>query len=348
MNHLYHLLEHYFSQPKEDYWSVATLVTKSGSSYRNSGAMMLISPEGRTFGLISGGCLESDIARRAQRVWQLGKSDFVIYDTEDDESFVSKLELGCNGTIGVIIQAIRQQHHELLTILQQRMKHKQVSYLLQCFKSAVEEDTQHWALLDESANVINTTKTSLTVEFNSDITILPAKQSVEIMGQQHWSISKIDAPINLWVLGGGVDAMPIVELAATMGWIVTVVDHRVTHGRKSHFTKANTVHNLIPEEAVKEAEFLLADAVICMTHNKSIDARWMQKLSEHEHLAYIALIGPESRKQEVMKLSSTTDSFCEKVYGPAGIAEIKGDLPEAIALSIIAECHQVLANRYYE
>ena len=96
MNHLYHLLEHYFSQPKEDYWSVATLVTKSGSSYRNSGAMMLISPEGRTFGLISGGCLESDIARRAQRVWQLGKSDFVIYDTEDDESIVSKLELGCN------------------------------------------------------------------------------------------------------------------------------------------------------------------------------------------------------------------------------------------------------------
>ncbi|HAR76591.1 MAG TPA: hypothetical protein DCR60_10390, partial [Psychrobacter sp.] len=44
---------------------LATVVRTEGSAYRQSGAMMLICADGRSVGMISGGCLEPHIIKRA-------------------------------------------------------------------------------------------------------------------------------------------------------------------------------------------------------------------------------------------------------------------------------------------
>ena len=44
---------------------LATVVHVTGSAYRRPGARMLILPDGRRIGSISGGCLEGDVARKA-------------------------------------------------------------------------------------------------------------------------------------------------------------------------------------------------------------------------------------------------------------------------------------------
>ena len=48
---------------------LATLVRTRGSSYKKAGAMMLIEANGTTHGLLSGGCLEQDLAEHAQAVF---------------------------------------------------------------------------------------------------------------------------------------------------------------------------------------------------------------------------------------------------------------------------------------
>jgi hypothetical protein len=48
---------------------LATAVATSGSTYRKSGARMLIMRDGGNFGLLSGGCLESDLEVHAQQVF---------------------------------------------------------------------------------------------------------------------------------------------------------------------------------------------------------------------------------------------------------------------------------------
>ena len=122
MNPLYPLLEQYLLQHSDKQWSCASMVTKSASSYRWPGAMMMFSPWGKSYGLVSGGCLESDVIGRGQ----MRQTDYVIYDTADEDSFAANLGLGSNGKIGILIQAISPKHHELLVLLYHRMQNKQV------------------------------------------------------------------------------------------------------------------------------------------------------------------------------------------------------------------------------
>ena len=52
--------------------ALATVVATEGSTYRKPGARMLIGSEGESCGLLSGGCLEGDLAEHARAVIEGG------------------------------------------------------------------------------------------------------------------------------------------------------------------------------------------------------------------------------------------------------------------------------------
>lgn len=117
---------------------VATVVRTEGSAYRRAGAMMLICADGRSVGMISGGCLEPHIIKRAfwltrhgatVQVYQTGDEHETIdegidkehsVDASDDASddddashdidfdWNSELNfgLGCNGSVHVLFERI--------------------------------------------------------------------------------------------------------------------------------------------------------------------------------------------------------------------------------------------------
>jgi len=55
-------------------------------------------------------------------------------------------------------------------------------------------------------------------------------------------------------------------------------------------------------------------------------------------LPYLAVLGPRKRRQELL---DSLDTDAPDLRGPAGL-DIGAELPEAIALSIMAEIHGVL------
>jgi xanthine/CO dehydrogenase XdhC/CoxF family maturation factor len=117
---------------------LATVVRTEGSAYRRAGAMMLICEDGRSVGMISGGCLEPHIIKRAfwltrdganVQVYQTG--DNIEYaengqaqvainkeagDTGDDLDDLDGLDdmdfdelnfgLGCNGRVHVLFERL--------------------------------------------------------------------------------------------------------------------------------------------------------------------------------------------------------------------------------------------------
>lgn len=111
---------------------LATVVCTEGSAYRRAGAMMLICEDGRSVGMISGGCLEPHIIKRAfwltrngatVQVYQTGdeqietQGDFedssVSEDNSDlerrfDDDFDGELNfgLGCNGRVHVLFERL--------------------------------------------------------------------------------------------------------------------------------------------------------------------------------------------------------------------------------------------------
>jgi len=80
--------------------ALATLVRAQGSSYRRPGARMLVCPDGTTAGSLSGGCLEEEVARCAFDVLRTGAPSLMSFDT--------RLRFGCNGTIEIFVEAVRE------------------------------------------------------------------------------------------------------------------------------------------------------------------------------------------------------------------------------------------------
>ncbi len=81
-------------------FALATLVRAQGSSYRLSGARMLIGEDGNYAGSLSGGCLEEEVARRARAVLRDGKSSLLSFDT--------RLRFGCHGKIEVLVEPVAE------------------------------------------------------------------------------------------------------------------------------------------------------------------------------------------------------------------------------------------------
>lgn len=84
--------------------ALATVIKVYGSAYRREGAKMLIDEDEQTIGMISGGCLETDVAEIAKRVIKTRVPVVQFYDM--DEDLVWGLGLGCPGKVEVYIEPI--------------------------------------------------------------------------------------------------------------------------------------------------------------------------------------------------------------------------------------------------
>lgn len=112
-----------FEQERNRPLALATLVRAHGSSYRRPGARMLITADRRTVGALSGGCLEEEVALRAQEVIVTGKPLLLSFDT--------RLRYGCNGAIEVFIERARP---ELLDRLVAEQRNRSESLLATVFE----------------------------------------------------------------------------------------------------------------------------------------------------------------------------------------------------------------------
>ncbi|MDX9875007.1 MAG: XdhC family protein [Spongiibacteraceae bacterium] len=334
------LLQQYAEAGADETWFAAAVVSKEGSSYRRPGATMLVTPGGRTLGLVSGGCLEADIVLQACKAQADGVARHVIYDSSDEENIAAELGLGCNGRIGVLVQELGATERAILLQLKDELDGGRSAFLLRCYKAASDRDLGSWALLAEDGSYL----AGIALPASPP---LPGRgeRCVDWREPEHnrrWAVCRYQPAPRLCIVGGGVDAGPVVTLARLQGWRVTVIDHRAAYARSAAFTEVEVVR--LPPDT--DAYALAADAVILMSHNVEMDAAWLQRVhAMPRQPTYVGLLGPASRKREVLERADIApDSpFALRVRGPMGL-DLGGDTPEAVALSVVAECHQTLAR----
>ena len=162
--------------------ALATLVRAQGSSYRRPGARMLICPDGTTVGSLSGGCLEEEVARRAFEVIRTGTASLMSFDT--------RLRFGCNGTIEIFVEAVRES---FLAELAEHFAHRRSCRAMTVFSGAPEQLGTRMLGMEEK---------SLPDAF----------------------VQEIKAPIQILIFGDGPDSMPLRSFAETLGWSVIEVD----------------------------------------------------------------------------------------------------------------------------
>lgn len=339
-NHLSHLLSKWYPNRDKFDWILATIYDTDGPCYRKSGAMMLFSSQGEQLGMLSGGCLESDIGTNAQKVMQTGQSMFLCYDGSDEDDLSFHLGIGCGGTVYIMLQQINAQNNYLSLInVYNAFKRRTSGYYYQRLvnQQIDKNDTPNQAYFE--------------VEKISDLAAVATRvqrsqnNTNDNDNNNDWLASPIVPEPHLLVIGGGIDARPLINIARQLGWQVSLWDPRPANARKEFFSNVNYI---IKGQAELLTTFALekdVNAAVLMSHNLMIDAQALKALSTSK-LQYLALLGPENRRHQVITQAkiSKEESLLFKFAGPSGL-DIGGTLPESIALSILSECHAVLYRK---
>jgi xanthine/CO dehydrogenase XdhC/CoxF family maturation factor len=148
---------------------------------------------------------------------------------------------------------------------------------------------------------------------------------------------------HLLVCGAGPDADPVVSSARTLGWRVTVVDHRPAYAQAARFPGATVVLGAA-SELRQRVDPGCCHAAIVMSHHLASDAAYLKSLAEADAPGYIGLLGPAARRRRLAaEIGTLTERLQGRLRGPVGL-NIGAVTPEGIAMAIIAQIHAWLAN----
>lgn len=330
---------------------LATVVRVTGSSYGGVGTRMVIPQNGSPIGIVSGGCLESDLAEHAKQVQQTHRPKVVTYDTRADDDAAWGLGLGCNGLIDVLLEPITpEQSKEIGELLMRGLDRSTPSVLATVLESEGEVERVGHALLDEDG--IHTTgwnQTGLleTIREESEAAFAESRRGmIREYDAVTIAFEVIVPSINLLICGSGPDVAPLVEIARQLDWNLTVVDHRsVEHAHPERFPSARVIECPDPKRISDTVSITRATAAVVMSHNYGRDLDYVRALLGTE-VAYIGILGPRARTERMLAdITSAGQSLARgnRIYSPIGL-DTGGDGPERIALSIIAEVAAVIAG----
>ncbi|HEV8427809.1 MAG TPA: XdhC/CoxI family protein [Pyrinomonadaceae bacterium] len=334
--------------------ALATVVSVEGSSYRRPGARMLIKENGETTGALSAGCFEQDVCDRAAKVMSTGDPVLVKYDTTSDDDIVWGLGLGCNGVVRVLIEPANNKRVEsLMQLLAECSESSSPGAIATVFH--VEGDAEMAigtsALMFPDGSVDGQFVAPSIFEDLSEAVQLTASsiRRYEVTGgYSHVFIEVVQPRVRLVVFGAGFDVLPIVDLAANLGWHTTVVDTRSRASSFELFRKADAVLLCQSEDVLSQVSLFECSIVVVMTHNYLQDLEVLRQLLTVP-LGYLGCLGPRRRTERlVMELSDgdihNFGAALRRLHAPIGL-DIGAETPPEIALSIVSEIKAVLSAR---
>lgn len=345
------LLEFYRAHRSDDALVLGTVIATEGSTYRKPGAMMLIAADDSYCGLISGGCLEADLAAHARSVFGDGQTREVCYDMSHGDDFAWGLGLGCDGVIHLMLQRLDGGDGcGFLATLDAAWQDRDEG-LLSLVTSSTDPAYPAGDFALRCGNGGNAGKAELVPErYTSAGLVFSAGHD---MSRRYWreriatDAGQVDVllipftpPPAVLICGAGIDAVPVARLATEMGWNCTVVDHRPGFARADRFPAACRIQLLQPAELAETIPLGRVDAAVLMSHNLGHDRAYLSQVVG-AGVAYIGLLGPRARRD---RLLGEIGASHVHVHGPAGL-DIGAEMPESIALAIVAEIHAFLNRR---
>lgn len=306
---------------------LATVVRTEGSTYRRAGARMVLWRDGRTAGAVSGGCLEADIAARVDDLLAHGRPELVTYDTRSDDDIVWGLGLGCNGRVGVLLEPLAGDALAKAHALHAWCRDVAAPVVLASVIATADDGTGSGPRVGD--------KWIVTGSDSPDAS--HTAPGVDVVHEL------VTPPVSLLVCGAGADALPLVRLAASLGWRVTVADHRPAYARADRFPDARVVALEGDATAIDALDGAGCDAAVVMSHHYERDRAHVRALLAARVL-YIGVLGPRRRTEHMVAELGVGGGDAARLYAPVGL-DLGAETPEEIALSIVAEVQAVKARR---
>ncbi|MEE4347178.1 MAG: XdhC family protein [Paracoccaceae bacterium] len=297
--------------------ALATVVETWGSAPRRVGSQLVISGRGEIEGSVSGGCVEGAVVTEALEALEDGRARMLEYGVSDGDAFA--VGLACGGTIRVLVEPVGAELTEALLadLVAARAARRAVAYV---------------ADLDSGARHLTTD--GYPERFRMD------RSGFEEEGRVFVAVH--NPPLRMIVVGAVHIAQALVPMARIVGYDPVIVDPRDAFGSQARFP-GETILNDWPDDAIATLGLDARTAVVLLTHDPKLDDPAIEAAMASD-VFYIGALGSKrthaSRVERLTAKGITPDRIA-LIHGPVGL-DIGAAGPAEIALSILAECTQVL------
>jgi len=287
---------------------LVTVARTWGSAPRPPGSLMVIDRRGRTWGSVSGGCIEDDLVARVREgglaaVCARGLPEVQRYGISAEEAH--RFGLPCGGTIELVLEPVGpcSRLAELLEALDAR---RSVERRLDLARGEV---TLHEGRRD-------------------GVPVLDADRLITWYGPQ----------ARLLLIGAGDIADFLARMAPALGFEVLVCDPREER-RAAWGLPDVPVSAEMPDDLILRLRPDRRTAVVALSHDPKLDDLALMEALKSPCF-YVGAIGSRvnqaKRKQRLAEHFGLTDGELARLHGPVGIKNGARTPPE-IAVSILAE-----------
>jgi xanthine dehydrogenase accessory factor len=329
--------------------ALATVISVEGSAYRRPGARMLIMPEGQTWGMISGGCLEHDILERARQAIKSGESSVVRYDSTSNDDIIFGTGLGCNGIIEVfiepIIESLRTSLIEAVECCCESRRPGAIATLVETEMDDAQLSRHSFLMNDRwlgAGALAPLLKDYRPQDGDALLAVNGGSDPIRVF------VQALLPPIQLVAFGGWLDVIPLIRMGREVGFRTAVVDARLRESSTGFFREADMLLLCSPNEALSRIQFDDRTVVVLMNHHFEGDQDALAALTQVS-VPFLGMLGPKRRQQRLIEAiksdgASVSEEFVQTLHGPVGL-DIGAKTPEEIALSIMSEILAVLNER---
>jgi xanthine dehydrogenase accessory factor len=345
--------------------ALVSVVETAGSAYRRCGARMVVRADGSTVGMVSAGCLEADLALQARGALE---SDRVELATHDGRA-AANLDWGegCGGVVRLLIEPLDPARAaDLAVLLRQALEADEPRLLITVVHAEGQGAPAVGArlLLDAAGAACGEVGdwgdgrlralSAADAPYRSACGERGCGLAVRDVGSLGLTsavlcVENVRPVVRLLICGSGRDVEPVCDFARTLGWDVTVVDHRpASLVGAERFSGATVVECAEASRLGERVRITSRTATVVMSHHLARDTAYLGALLE-SGASYVGVLGPRARTERMLaELAAADAPMLERasaaVHGPAGL-DIGGDGAEAIALSIVAEVQAVMHRR---
>lgn len=306
---------------------LATMIKRTGSAPRDIGAKMFVGEDGKTFGTVGGGRLESDGYREALEIMNKGITR--VFSIRMDAQRVEEKDMLCGGNVEVLLEPVTVKHLNVYRHIENCLKNREKGIIITNFNKSAFAKT----MIDKELNVIGDPLNNETIDKYKDL--FYGNQPVLLDGI---FVDPIQISFPLYIFGAGHVAQFLSKIARIAGFHITVIDDREEFANKERFPDANTIIVGDFQDAFNYLDFTGNEYVVILTRSHEYDAEALRE-SMKRHTKYVGMIGSKRKVKIIldhMRENGFDGETIGKVHAPIGIS-VNAETPEEIAISIAAE-----------
>jgi xanthine dehydrogenase accessory factor len=325
--------------------ALATVVQTWGSSPRQPGAKMALTPSGDLAGSVSGGCVEGAVFEAGVEALKELRGHLLHFGVADETAW--EVGLACGGSIDVFVQPLAAGYYAAVKAALARNGEFAVLTIVagppaQLGQQLVLDAAGvQWLSLDPALAEAGEQLAGMALARGQS-------QRAPMTDTAEAFVEVVLPPPTLVAVGGVHITIALVALAKTLGYRTVVVDPRKAFGNEMRFPPGS-VDQLVqawPDEALAEIPLTRGTAVAMLTHDPKLDDPAL-KLALPSAAFYVGALGSrttQAKRRQRLLDEGLTEAQLGRLHGPIGL-DLNAGTPEEIALAVMAEIVKVKNSR---